>query len=93
MWVEYYPVGVCSRRMLIQLEDGVVTDLRVEGGCSGNLQGLSQLVKGLPAEEVIARLEGIRCGQKPTSCPDQLACALRLALDAEANQENADPQA
>ena len=80
MIIDYNPQGVCSRRMLIQVEDGVVTDLQVQGGCSGNLQGIVQLVKGLPVEEVISKLEGIRCGLKPTSCPDQLAKALKQGL-------------
>lgn len=80
MVIDYYPQGVCSRRMLIQVEDGIVTDLQIEGGCNGNLKGIVQLVKGLPAQEVINKLEGIHCGLKPTSCPDQLATALRQAL-------------
>jgi len=80
MTIDYQPQGVCARRMLIQVEEGVVTDLQVVGGCSGNLQGIVQLVKGLPVKEVISKLEGIRCGVKPTSCPDQLACALKQAL-------------
>lgn len=80
MTIDFQPEGVCARRMLIQVEEGIVTDLQVQGGCSGNLQGIARLVKGLPVEEVIARLEGIRCGVKPTSCPDQLARALKQAL-------------
>lgn len=77
MVIDYQPKGVCSRRMLIEVEDGVVKSMQVQGGCHGNLQGISKLVEGMKAEEVIARLEGIRCGMKPTSCPDQLARALR----------------
>lgn len=77
MVFEYQPQGVCSRLMRIEVEDGVVKSLQVVGGCSGNLQGISKLVEGMKVEEVIARLEGIRCGFKPTSCPDQLAKALK----------------
>lgn len=77
MVIEYTPKGVCSRRMRIEVEDGVVKSLKVEGGCHGNLQGISKLVVGMKTEDVISRLEGIRCGMKPTSCPDQLAKALR----------------
>ena len=79
MTIEYVPKGVCSRKMLIEVENGVVGSVRVEGGCSGNLQGLSRLVEGMDAEEAIRRLEGIRCGFKSTSCPDQLAQALKQA--------------
>ena len=74
------PKGVCSRQMTVEVEDGIVRSLRVEGGCSGNLQGLSKLVEGMKAEEIISRLEGIRCGFKSTSCPDQLAQGLKAQL-------------
>ncbi len=77
MTFEYLPRGVCSRKMIFDIEDGVVADLKVEGGCNGNLQGISSLVKGLPVDEVISRLSGIRCGSKSTSCPAQIADALR----------------
>ena len=80
MTIEFTPQGVCSRKMTIEVEDGVVKSLQVEGGCHGNLQGISKLVEGMKADEVIARLEGIRCGMKPTSCPDQLARALKENL-------------
>lgn len=76
----YRPRGVCSQLMEIEIEDGVVKSLKVTGGCSGNLQGISKLVVGMPVEEVISRLEGIRCGFKNTSCPDQLARALKETL-------------
>ena len=66
--------------MLIEVEDGVVKSLQVTGGCNGNLQGLSKLVAGMKVEDVISRLEGIRCGFKPTSCPDQLAQALKQSI-------------
>lgn len=73
----YRPKGVCSQNMDIEIEDGKVTGLKVMGGCSGNLQGIAKLVEGMEIDEVINRLEGIRCGFKKTSCPDQLAKALR----------------
>ena len=77
--IQFVPKGVCSRRMEIDLEDGVIRDLRVVGGCSGNLQGIACLVRGMRPEEVVSRLRGIRCGGKSTSCPDQLARALEEA--------------
>ena len=77
MTYEYTPHGVCSRKMILEVEDGIITDLKVEGGCNGNLQGISSLVKGMKIDEVIERLAGIRCGAKSTSCPAQLAEALK----------------
>lgn len=77
MTYEFTPRGVCSQKMLIEVEDGVVREVKVIGGCNGNLQGISALVKGMRVDDVIARLDGIRCGMKPTSCPDQLARALK----------------
>ena len=82
MRLEFRPRGVCSQRIEIDVEDGLVQDVQFTGGCSGNLQGISRLVKGMPVEEVISRVEGIRCGFKPTSCPDQLAQALKQFRDA-----------
>lgn len=73
----YRPRGVCSQLMEIETEGDTLVSVKVTGGCSGNLQGISSLVQGMKIDEVIARLEGIRCGFKPTSCPDQLAKALR----------------
>ena len=73
----YRPKGVCSQLMTITVEDGVVLNLDVLGGCNGNLKGIGSLIAGMPVDEVIARLEGIRCGYKDTSCPDQLAKALK----------------
>ncbi len=77
--IKYSPKGVCSRGMEIDVEDGVIQAVRVMGGCSGNLQGISSLLRGMAVEDAIARMEGIRCGMKPTSCPDQLAQALKSA--------------
>ena len=82
MRLEYRPRGVCSQRIEIDVEDGRVRDVQFTGGCSGNLQGISRLVKGMTVEEVISRVEGIRCGFQPTSCPDQLAQALKQFRDA-----------
>lgn len=73
----YRPKGVCSQQMDIDVEDGKLVALKVMGGCSGNLQGIAKLVVGMDVDEVIARLDGIRCGFKKTSCPDQLAQALK----------------
>lgn len=79
MTIEFTPQGVCSRQMIIEVEDGIVVDMKVIGGCNGNLQGISSLVKGMKVDEVIKRLEGLQCGGKGTSCPDQLAQALKQA--------------
>ena len=76
----YKPKGVCSKLMELDIEDGKIKSLKVTGGCSGNLQGISRLIEGMKVEDAIARMEGIRCGGKPTSCPDQIAKALRTAL-------------
>ncbi len=73
-------VGTCSSKTVVTIEDGVVTDCQVIGGCNGNLKGISSLVEGMAPEEAIRRLSGIRCGMKPTSCPDQLAKALQQTL-------------
>ena len=81
MVVEFRPRGVCSQLMRVELdEDRVIRKMEVMGGCSGNLQGISALVKDMPAQEAIGRLKGIRCGFKDTSCPDQLARGLEKAL-------------
>ena len=80
MTIEFRPKGVCSQKMTIQVENGVVQSLKVLGGCNGNLQGISRLVEGMTVEDVIRRLDGIHCGFKNTSCPDQLAQALKTAL-------------
>ena len=77
--ITYRPRGVCSRNMEIDVEGDVIQSVRVEGGCSGNLQGICSLLKGMTVEEAVARMEGIRCGGKPTSCPDQLAQARKQA--------------
>lgn len=81
MKYRYQTRGVCSQEMYFTIEDGILTHLEVAGGCSGNLIGISRLVEGMPVEEVIARLSGVSCGDKETSCPDQLARALRGTLE------------
>ena len=77
--IQYTPRGVCSKQMEIDVEDGVIQAVRVMGGCNGNLKGIASLLKGMEVEDAIARMEGIRCGMKSTSCPDQLAQALNAA--------------
>ena len=72
----YKTKGTCSTMIDVELKDGVIDSVKFTGGCNGNLQGISGLVKGMKPEEAISRLKGIRCGFKPTSCPDQLAHAL-----------------
>ena len=79
MMIEYAPKGVCSKLMRIEVDEGLIKGVDILGGCAGNLAGISQLVADRPVEEIIARLEGISCGFKATSCPDQLAQALKQA--------------
>ena len=80
MTYKYTPRGVCSREFLIQVEDGTIQSVKISGGCHGNLQGIAHLLAGMKVEDAISRMEGIRCGMKATSCPDQLAQALKQAL-------------
>lgn len=80
MQYEYKTKGTCSQMILFEIEDKKVFNLQFIGGCHGNLQGLGRLVEGMDVDEVIRRLEGIRCGMKSTSCPDQLATALKQAI-------------
>ena len=80
MTYTYTPKGVCSRKIQVGLENGVIVQVRFSGGCSGNTQGVAALVEGMEAKEAVRRLKGIRCGLKPTSCPDQLSLALEEAL-------------
>ncbi len=79
MQYEYKTSGTCAGKIVIELEGDTVKSARFIGGCHGNTQGISKLVEGMKADEVIARLQGIRCGMKSTSCPDQLAKALAEA--------------
>ncbi|MBC5745694.1 TIGR03905 family TSCPD domain-containing protein [Lachnospiraceae bacterium MD308] len=75
--MEYKPVGVCSQLIRVDVEDNVIKNAEFVGGCSGNTQGVARLVQGMQVDEAISRLEGIKCGFKSTSCPDQLAQALK----------------
>lgn len=77
MKILYKTQGTCSNHIEVEVEDGRVKDLNFWGGCNGNLKGICSLVKGMKTEDVLARLEGIRCGHRPTSCPDQLCKAIR----------------
>lgn len=80
MEYRYKPAGVCSREMIFDIENGVIKSLRIVGGCDGNTKGISELVVGMKVEEVIKKLKGIKCGNKGTSCPDQLSIALERYL-------------
>lgn len=82
MRISYKTQGTCSSLIEVDVENGIVDDVRFTGGCNGNLKGISSLVKGMPVKDVIERLEGIRCGNKATSCPDQLCQALRQCVEA-----------
>ena len=82
----YKTSGTCSAQIDFELNDGIISGVEFLGGCSGNLQGICRLTEGKSAEEVIGSLGGILCGYKETSCPDQLAQALRLALSEEQNK-------
>jgi len=73
----YKTQGVCCKEIQVDVSDGVISDVKFSNGCDGNLKGMAQLVKGRKADEVIANLSGIKCGSRGTSCPDQLATALK----------------
>ena len=75
--ITYVTKGVCSRKIEIQIEEDTIASVRFAGGCAGNTQGVAALIRGMTVDEAISRLSGIRCGFKNTSCPDQLACALK----------------
>lgn len=77
----YKTRGTCSREIAFTVEDGKVSNVQFYGGCNGNLKGIGALVEGMDIDEVIARVEGIKCGMKATSCPDQLAQALKAAKE------------
>ncbi len=72
----FNPRGVCSRQFVFDIDNGIVNSVNIIGGCHGNLQGIAALLKGMRVEDAISRLKGIRCGMKPTSCPDQIAKGL-----------------
>ncbi len=79
--IEYKTKGTCSRAVIVDVEDGVITDCQFVGGCSGNTQGVASLVKGMKVEDAVSKIKGIKCGMKSTSCPDQLAIALEEAVN------------
>ena len=81
--IEYKNHGTCSRGVVVDIEDGVITECKFIGGCSGNTQGVAALVRGMKVEDAIERLRGIKCGMRQTSCPDQLAHALIEALNSK----------
>lgn len=84
--INYNPSGgVCAVKIMIELDGDYVKEVRFVGGCDGNAQGVARLVKGMKIDDVIKRLKGIRCGYKPTSCPDQLAIALQSAKNEQTN--------
>lgn len=76
----YVPKGVCSRMITFEVENEIISNVKFTGGCNGNLKGIASLVEGMNIHSAIEKLEGIRCGMKPTSCPDQLSKALKQAL-------------
>ena len=82
MQYQYKTKGTCSQMIAFDIEDGILKNVQFLGGCNGNLKGIGALVEGMKAEEVVSRLEGTRCGMKATSCPDQLATAIKEALNA-----------
>ncbi len=82
MQFEYKTSGTCSQMIYFEVEDGKVHNVEFKGGCNGNLQGIGRLVEGMDIDEVIQKIEGIHCGMKPTSCPDQLSRALKEAKEA-----------
>lgn len=84
--IQFQPQGTCCKFMQVKVNDGIVEDVDFMGGCSGNLQGIKSLIKGMKVDEVIDRLRGIPCGPKSTSCPDQLAqCLIQYKARAVAN--------
>lgn len=76
MKFEYIPNGVCSRKFTFEINENIIESVSIEGGCPGNLKGISNLLKGMNIDDVISRLNGIKCGLKSTSCPDQISKAL-----------------
>ena len=80
--ITYSPKGVCSRQMIVEIDDNsIITKVQIIGGCAGNTQGVSRLVEGMNAQDAIKKMEGIRCGFKSTSCPNELAKAIAECLD------------
>ncbi len=90
MTIEFIPEGVCSKYMSVSVDGGIITSLDSFGGCNGNLKALSALLPGMKAEDAVKKLEGIECGARGTSCPDQLSKALRGMIEAEHASEKSD---
>lgn len=88
MQLEYKPSGVCTRLITLDVENGIIQSIKFSGGCNGNANGISALVKGMKTEDVIKRLKGVKCGFKDTSCPDQLAIALEKMEDGYLNEKS-----
>ena len=78
--IEYKTKGTCAREVIVDVDDGVITECKFVGGCSGNTQGVAALVVGMKVEDAVSKIKGIKCGMKSTSCPDQLALALEEAM-------------
>lgn len=76
MRFEYIPKGTCSQKMIFDIENNIINNVEIIGGCPGNLMGISRIIKGMTLDEVIEDFKGVTCGRKPTSCPDQIAKAL-----------------
>ena len=79
--IRFQPSGVCSKLMVLKIKNNQILNMETVGGCSGNLKGIGSLIVGMDVNEVIKRVQGIPCGSRPTSCPDQLSIALRLYLE------------
>ena len=79
--MDYKTSGVCSQRIHLELDGDIIKEVEFIGGCNGNTKGIASLVRGMKAEDAIERMEGLTCGFRPTSCPDQLAKALKIALE------------
>ena len=84
MEYRYKPTGVCAKEIVLQIEEGIIKDLKVVGGCDGNHKGISALAKGMKIDEAKERLRGIKCGLRQTSCPDQIASAIDAYLKSQA---------
>lgn len=85
MEYSYKPSGVCSREFVFDIENDIIKSMKVIGGCSGNLQGISSLLVGMNINDVVNKVEGIKCGMRSTSCPDQIALALKKFIESENN--------
>ena len=87
--VQYLPQGVCSKVLQFRIKDGVILDFDAVGGCSGNLRGIGAIVKGMKIDEVAQKFEGVPCGNRPTSCPDQISKALNAYMEVKNKEHSA----